>query len=90
MAVKQAVVGPMQMPGAAQVTEVTLSPSALCHYISDDELEGLSEMQQDPVKDICLWALGGFVGAITPAYDGLSRFGNVAHPMTKTTWFRCL
>lgn len=84
MAVKQPAVGPMQMPGSAQVTEVTLSPSALCHYITDDELEGLSEMQQDPVKDICLWAMGGLVGAIVPAYDGLSRFGDALHPMTKT------
>lgn len=74
----------MQVPLAAQVTEVTLSPSSLCHYITDEELESLGEMQQDPVKDICLWAMGGFVGAVIPAFDGLSRFGDVQHPMSKT------
>lgn len=72
------------MPLAAQVTEMTLSPSALCHYITDDELAGLSEMQSDPVKDIFLGSVGGLVGAIVPAYDAVSRFGDATHPMTKT------
>jgi hypothetical protein len=84
MAIKQPAIGPMQMPVGAQVTEVTLSPLAICHYITDEELAGISEMQADPVKDIFLWAIGGLVGAIVPAFDGLSHFSNAAHPMTKT------
>lgn len=83
MAVKQQP-GTMRMPMDAQITEVTLSPTKLCHYITDEELEGLSEMNQDPTKDIFLVSVGAFVGAITPAYDGLCRFGNAAHPMTAT------
>ena len=83
MAVKQPL-PTIQFPVTAQTTQVTLSPLEIRHYISDDELRGLSDMQQDPAKDICLAAIGGFIGAATPAFDGLSRFGNALHPMTKT------
>ena len=83
MAVRQPQVT-MQVPLAAQTTQVTLSPTELCHYITDDELKGLSEMQTDPVKDISLASVGGFFGALVPAFDGLRRFHDATHPMTIT------
>lgn len=83
MAVKQPPVT-MQMPLTAQTTQVTLAPAEICHYITDDELLGLSEMQQEPVKDICLASIGGFLGSLVPGFDGLLRFHDKIHPMTLT------
>jgi len=64
----------MQMPSGAQTTEVTLSPQALCHYITDDELEKLGEMRKEPVMEIFLCTVGAFLGALVPALQVLSQF----------------
>lgn len=82
MAVKRPQPGTMQFPANAQITEVTLSPTSLCHYITDDELEKLGQMQQEPVKDIFLASVGVFFGAVVPAASGVTRFGDTTHPMT--------
>lgn len=66
--------GAMQMPFGAQLTEVTLSPQALCHYITDDELEKLGEMRKEPVMEIFLCTVGAFLGALVPALQVLSQF----------------
>jgi len=72
MAIEQT--GAMQMPFGAQLTEVTLSPQALCHYITDDELEKLGEMRKEPVMEIFLCTIGAFLGALVPALQVLSQF----------------
>lgn len=64
----------MQMPFGAQLTEVTLSPQALCHYINDDELERLGDMRKEPVMEIFLCSIGAFLGALIPALQMLNTF----------------
>ena len=66
--------GAMQMPWGAQMTEVTLSPQMLCHYINDDELERLGEMRKEPVMEIFLWSVGAFMGALIPGLQVLALF----------------
>lgn len=70
--------------GTVQAVTMTLPPEQRCHYIRDDELISLGQMDQDPVKDICLAAIGVFFGALVPGFDAFRRFGDTAHPMTKT------
>lgn len=77
-----AVDGAMLLPNS--LTEVTLPDGALCHYITDNELERLGEMRQEPVMEICLAATGVFFGSVVPAIDGLLRFGAKANPTTVT------
>ena len=75
MAVEQpALGGVLQMPFGVQTTEVTLSPQALCHYITDDELERLGDMRKEPVMEIFLCSIGAFVGALVPALQVLGQF----------------
>jgi uncharacterized membrane protein len=76
MAVKQPPVGPMQMPFRAQFTEVTVAPTSLCHYITDEELERLGEMRKEPVMEIFLCAIGAFLGALIPALQNLGQFNS--------------
>ena len=73
----------MRMPLGVNNTEVTLPDGNLCHYITDNELEAIGQMQQEPVMEICLAATGVFFGSLAAAWDGLARFGDVANP---TTW----
>lgn len=74
MAVEQPSAGVVQMPVGAQVTQVTLSPEALCHYINDDELERLGDMRKEPVMEIFLCTVGAFLGALIPAFQELTKF----------------
>lgn len=71
----------MRMPGAFQRTEVTLPSEALCHYITDDELERIGEMRKEPVQEICLAAVGVFFGSLLPAFAEISRFNSTTNPM---------
>jgi hypothetical protein len=84
MAVENAVVSAMQMPFGAQTTEVTVSPQALCHYITDDELERLGDMRKEPVMEICLCTIGAFLGALIPALQTLAQFND--DPAKVTMW----
>ena len=59
--------------GAAQNTSCTVPPDSLCHYITDAELEGLSEMRKEPVMEICIAACGVFFGAVIPALQEASK-----------------
>lgn len=74
----------MQMPGGAQVTNMTLPSESLCHYITDDQLERIGQMNDNLPMQICLSALGLLGGSITPAFDGLRRLGDAAKPLTST------
>lgn len=74
----------MQMPFGAQLTEVTLSPQALCHYITDDELERLGDMRKEPVMEIFLWSMGAFMGALIPAFQEFGKFR--ADPTNVGVW----
>lgn len=76
--------GAMRMPLSAQRTEVTLSETSLCHYITDDELVRIGEMRQDLGTEICLAASGIFFGSIIPAFDGIRRFNAEVNPSTPT------
>ena len=57
-----------------QGASVTVAPEVLFHYVSDDELHRVRENVEDPAKDICLVALGGFLGAAVPAADALHDY----------------
>lgn len=74
MAVRGLSSAAVRMPAGSQVTEVTLPPGALCHYITDDELDRLSEMRKEPVMEIFLCTIGAFLGALVPAFQVLSQF----------------
>lgn len=74
MAIEEPEASAMRLPAGAQTTEVTLSPSALCHYITDHELETLGEMRKEPVMEIFLCSIGAFMGALIPAFQTLSQF----------------
>ena len=74
----------MQMPFGAQLTEVTLSPQALCHYINDDELERLGEMRKEPVMEIFLCSIGAFLGALVPGLQVVGKFNE--NPATLDLW----
>jgi hypothetical protein len=74
----------IRMPLGGQTTNCTLPPETLCHYIRDDELERIGEMRDNLSMQICLAAIGIFFGSATPAFDGLSRLGNAAKPLTAT------
>lgn len=64
------------MPGGIQQTEVTLPASALCHYITDDELERIGEMRKEPVMESCLASIGVFSGALIPALSELQKYSS--------------
>lgn len=65
----------------AQVVTVTLPPEAVCHYITDAELDGLGEMKKEPVMEICLCAIGAFLGSLVPAIQQLGKLGDRANPL---------
>ncbi|MBM0169664.1 hypothetical protein [Altererythrobacter sp. C41] len=52
---------------APQNTTCTVPTDNLCHYITDAELEKLSEMRKEPVMEMCLASSGVFFGAVVPA-----------------------
>jgi hypothetical protein len=66
--------GSFLIAAGAQVTNVTLPPEQLCHYLTDDELERLGEMRKEPVMEIFLCSVGAFLGALIPALQVLSQF----------------
>lgn len=67
-------------------THVTLPSDTLCHYITDDELGRLSDMKKEPVMEIFLLTMGGFVGSLIPALQELGKFQAAA----TITWFGLL
>ena len=64
------------LPANVNHTLVTFSPTALCHYITDDELERIGEMRKEPVMEICLVSIGAFIGALLPAIQLLDKFSS--------------
>lgn len=66
--------GVVSFPQGSQFTEMTLADGALCHYITDDELERLGDMRKEPVMEIFLCAIGAFLGALVPAGQVVSQF----------------
>lgn len=66
--------GQFQFDAGLQQTLCTLPQEALCHYITDDELERLSEMRKEPVMEIFLASIGAFLGALIPAWQELGKF----------------
>lgn len=76
--------GAFLVPSGAQETNVTLPPEALCHYITDDELERLGDMRKEPVMEIFLCSVGAFLGALVPALQQLSLFQT--DPTKVTMW----
>lgn len=61
-------------PGGSLALNVTLPEEQLCHYITDDELVRLGEMNDDPLMNICLLTAGAFAGAVVPAAQSLRTF----------------
>jgi len=57
---------------ALQPINATLPDALTFHYISDEELDRLGAMPKDPAKDIFMFAIGVFFGALCPAFDALS------------------
>lgn len=57
-----------------QATLVTVQDTTLCHYITDEELERLSEMRKEPVMEIFLVSIGAFIGVCLPAAQVLGQF----------------
>lgn len=55
-------------------TFVTLPSERLCHYITDDELDGIGQMQHEPVMEIFLVAIGAFIGLIIPGIEAVGKF----------------
>ena len=68
----------------AQVTYVTVASEALCHYITDDELDRLGDMHREPVMEIFLAAIGCLAGSIVPSIEAFARFNATANPMGLT------
>lgn len=66
--------GQFQFDAGLQQTLCTLPQEALCHYITDDELERLSEMRKEPVMEIFLASIGAFLGSLIPASQELINF----------------
>lgn len=66
--------GQFQFDAGLQQTLCTLPQEALCHYITDDELERLSEMRKEPVMEIFLASIGAFLGSLLPAWQELAKF----------------
>ncbi|WP_288485811.1 hypothetical protein [uncultured Novosphingobium sp.] len=74
MAVKGPINAAVRMPSGSYITEVTLPPESLCHYITDDELDRLSEMRKEPVMEIFLSSIGAFLGGLVPAVQEIAKF----------------
>src|SRR4051812_5669290 len=77
-----AFLAPMVMPAGMNAAEVTLPGLYLCHYITDEQLETLGTMEQEPVREICLAAIGVFFGSLVPALVGLWHFVKATHAVT--------
>jgi hypothetical protein len=68
--------GGFRMDVGLRQTLMTMPDTDLCHYITDDELDRLSEMRKEPVMEIFLCATGAFMGALIPALQSLSIFNS--------------
>ncbi|MBJ7440545.1 MAG: hypothetical protein JHD35_16165 [Sphingopyxis sp.] len=64
----------LSLHGNLQATLVTVSAQALCHYITDDELQRIDDMRQDVGTEICLASAGVFFGSLVPAIEGFRKF----------------
>ncbi|MBX7527009.1 hypothetical protein [Qipengyuania vesicularis] len=63
----------LKISSAAQATFVTVQSESLCHYITDDELDKVSQMSREPVSEICIVSIGAFIGSLFPALDAVSQ-----------------
>lgn len=59
---------------SGQVTNVTVAPEVLHHYITDGELEQIGRLRKEPVAEICLATTGASLGSLIPACQEISRF----------------
>ena len=74
MAVKQQAT--LQLPHRAQVTEVTVSPTSLCHYITDDELARIGDVSDNLPMQVCIGAAGSLAGSIVSTWTAIGHVGD--------------
>jgi|GEM_PF-6646301 hypothetical protein len=67
---------PMVIPAGFSSTTVTLPDQYLCHYITDEQLDMLGMLENEPVREICLASAGALVGSLTPGIIGLVHLAN--------------
>jgi hypothetical protein len=84
MAVESAPPGAMQFPVGAQVTEVTLSPTALCHYITDSELERIGDVGDNLPMQVCIGSAGTLAGSVVSTFIAFSHVGDPSVVFSKT------
>ncbi|UVC08680.1 hypothetical protein IHQ71_26725 [Rhizobium sp. TH2] len=60
---------------------VTFDENPIEHWISDMELNQLSELRKDHVVEIFWGTLGIFLGSIVPAMEKLPKLGNAQNPI---------
>lgn len=65
-----------QIPNDAQVTEVTVSPTALYHYITDVELERIGDVSDNLPAQVCIGSGGTLLGSIPSTGAAVRHLGN--------------
>ena len=73
------VAGGSPFPGIHR--EVTYDAITLDHWITDAELDQLTELRKDNVVEIFWGVLGIFLGSIVPAIERLPKLGNSNNPI---------
>ncbi len=66
---------------------LTYEPEILAHWISDEELEKLSELRSDHVVEFFWGFLGIALGSAVPAYLLMSKIGSSDDPIGKSDLF---
>lgn len=57
-------------------TMVTMPDMHLCHYITDEQLDMLSMLEDEPAREACLLMAGIAVGSLIPAFTALMKFSD--------------